>query len=260
MPGDEDPKLLALPKGGGGSDSSRTTAPWEISTHPLYIHYSDQPSAKLVSQILVEDNYMNWVQSMEMALTIKNKKGFVDGSLTRSQHNPDEQTQWDRCNTLVKTWLLGAMSKEISDSVIHCKDAAGMWLELKERFSQINTVALFQVEAAIHGCEQGTATVTSFFTKLKALWDEKDALSTFPACSCDAAPEVKKLLETQKTIKFLMGLNEDFGQIRSTIISIDPLPKLNKAYAMVLRQEKQAEARVQAIFLSHRAKLSLEKE
>ncbi|XP_024178266.1 uncharacterized protein LOC112184233 [Rosa chinensis] len=178
---------------------------------------------------------------MLMALTIKNKKGFVDGTLAKPNHKPSEQLQWERCNTLVKTWLLGAMSKDISNSVIHYKDARSMYLELKERFSQVNTVALFQVESAIHGCEQGSTSVTSFFTKLKALWDEKDSLCSFPPCSCDDAPEVKSFIEAQKTMKLLMGLNEGFAQIRSNIISLDPLPTLNKAYAMVLRQEKQVE-------------------
>jgi hypothetical protein len=105
---------------------------------------------------------------MSMALTIKNKKGFVDGTLKRPTHNPDEQQQWDRCDILVKTWLLGAISKDISGSVIHCKDARGIWLELKERFSQTNTVSLFYIENVIHDCEQSTNSVTSFFTKLKS--------------------------------------------------------------------------------------------
>ncbi|KAI4332156.1 hypothetical protein L6164_017086 [Bauhinia variegata] len=130
------------------------------------------------------------------------------------------------------------MSKENQSSVVHCKDARGMWLELQERFSQTNTVLLFNIENAIDGCEQGSSTVNSFYTKLKGLWDENDALCSFPPCTCEAAREVKTLIETQKTMKFLMGLNESFAQTRSTIIGMDPLPNLNKAYAMVLRQEK----------------------
>lgn len=219
MAGDEDKKALDSPN--KDSETSKTSTPWENANHPLFLHHSDQPGAVLVSQPLMEDNYTNWVQSMIMALTIKNKKGFVDGTLTKPTHNVDEQRQWERCNTLVKTWLLGAMSKEISGSVIHCRDARGMWLELKERFSHTNTVSLFQIENAIHDCEQGTNSITSFFTKLKALWDEKDALCGFPPCNCEAATEVKAYIETQKTMKFLMGLNESYAQTRSNIIGID---------------------------------------
>ncbi|KAM5550166.1 hypothetical protein ABKV19_001222 [Rosa sericea] len=182
MAGDEEKAVVQKPL---DQQTSKNAAPWENSNHPLFLHHSDQPGAMLVAQALVEDNYTTWEQSMLMALTIKNKKGFVDGTLAKPTHNPSEQLQWERCNTLVKTWLLGAMSKDISNSVIHCKDARSI---------------------------------------------------------CDAAPEVKSFIEAQKTMKFLMGLNEGFAQIRSNIISLDPLPTLNKAYAMVLRQEKQVEA------------------
>lgn len=120
--------------------SSRVPEPWENPNHPLFLHHSDQPGAVLVSQTLMEDNYTTWIQSMSMALTIKNKKGFVDGSIQRPTTKIEEQQQWDRCNTLVKTWLLGSMSKEIFGSVVHCKTARDMWLELHERFSHTNTV------------------------------------------------------------------------------------------------------------------------
>ncbi|XP_024171475.1 uncharacterized protein LOC112177417 [Rosa chinensis] len=221
-----------------GSETSKNSASWEKTNHPLFLHHSDQLGAVLVSQPLMEDNYINWVQSMTMELTIKNQKGFIDGTLTKPTHNLDEQRQWERYNTLVKTWLLGTMSKEISSSVIHCRDARGMWLELKECFSHRNTVSLFQIENAFHECEQGTTSVMSFSTKLKALWDEKNALCGFTR-NCEAASEVKAYIETQKTMKFFMGLNESYAQTRSNIIGMDPLPSLNKAYAAVLRHEKQ---------------------
>ncbi|XP_061996744.1 uncharacterized protein LOC133714607 [Rosa rugosa] len=244
MARDEDMKLVDK---NAASASQKVPEPWENSNHPLFLHHSDQPGAVLVSQPLMEDNYTTWVQSMSMALTIKNKKGFVDGTLNKPADNPNEQRQWDRCNTLVKTWLLGAMSKEISGSVIHCKDARGMWLELQERFSHTNTVQLFHIENAIHDCEQGTNSVTSYFTKLKGLWDEKDALCAFPPCSCDTATEVKTYMETQKTMKFLMGLSDNYATIRSNVIGMDPLPSVNKAYAMALRHEKQADRRKAAM-------------
>ncbi|KAL6193301.1 hypothetical protein ACLB2K_034385 [Fragaria x ananassa] len=220
--------------------SSNQTPAWESSNHALYLHHSDQPGAVLVSQALEEDNYVEWKQSMTSALTIKNKIGFVNGILPCPQFNEEEKTQWTRCNALVKNWLENSMSKQIRKSVVHCKDARSVWLELQERFSQTNTVNFFNIETAIHECVQEGNSVTSFFTNLKVLWDEKDALCTSTPCTCVATTEAATALETQRTMKFLMGLNDDYAAVRSTIIGIDPLPTLNKAYAMVLRQEKQA--------------------
>ena len=220
---------------------SHTLEPWEKPSHSLYIHYTDQAGAVPIPQLLMGDNYTDWTQSMTMALTIKNKKGLVDGSIKRPSHNEAEQQQWDRVDMLVKAWLLASMSKEISKSVRHCGTARAMWLELKERFSHTNTVQLFQLEKAIHDCEQGTISVNTFFTKLKALWDEKDSVCAFLACTCEAAAEIRKYMETQKTMKFFMGLNNHFALIRSNVIGLDPLPELNKAYSTALRHEKQAE-------------------
>ncbi|XP_050217232.1 uncharacterized protein LOC126668060 [Mercurialis annua] len=217
-----------------------TSEPWKDSNHPLFLHHSDQPGAILVSQQLVEDNFTTWQESMLMALTIKNKVGFVTGSLPRPTDNPTEELQWERCTVLVKTWLLGSMSKEISKSVIHFKDARGIWIELIERFSQSNIVSLFNVEKAIHDCTQGSDSVSTYFTKLKSLWDEKDALTGFLPCPCTTTDKIKVYFENQKTMQFLMGLNSDFEQVRSSIIGLDPFPAPNKAYSMVLRQEQQA--------------------
>ena len=88
----------------------RDSAPWEFSNHPLYLHHSDQPGAILVPQSLVEDNFTQWSQSMEDALKIKNKIGFINGTSQRPTiETPEEQQQWDRCDVLVKTWLRASM-------------------------------------------------------------------------------------------------------------------------------------------------------
>ncbi|KAM2897971.1 hypothetical protein COP2_007554 [Malus domestica] len=114
------------------TSSGMTSHPkWENPNHPFFLHHSDQPGAILVPHPLVEDNYNTWVQSMSMALTVKNKLGFVDGTITKpSEGNLEELQQWNRCNNLVKTWLLGSMSREISGSIINCKDARQMWTDL----------------------------------------------------------------------------------------------------------------------------------
>ena len=194
MAGDDDQKVVE--HGKSSTSSMRIPEPWENPNHPLFLHHSDQPGMVLVSQSLVEDNYIEWAQSMSMALTIKNKSGFINGSIKKPTHSVEEQQQWERCNTLVKTWLMASMSKQISGSVFHCKTARDMWLELQERFSQTNMVQLFHIENAIHECEQGTSSVTTFFTKLKSLWDEKDVLCEIPPCSCDTAKELNAYLET----------------------------------------------------------------
>lgn len=42
-----------------------------------------------------------------------------------------------------------------------------------------------------------------------------------------------------KTRKFLMGLNDEFRQIKSNILSMENLPKLNKVYQMASHEVTQ---------------------
>ena len=53
---------------------------------------------------------------------------------------------------------------------------------------------------------------------------------------------MKKILaneQRQKLITFLMHLNDEYEPVRSQILLLDPLPNVNKAYAMIQRVERQ---------------------
>lgn len=53
---------------------------------------------------------------MSMALTGKNKSGFVDGPITK----PTDPTYiaWTCCNTMILSWILHSVSKEIGTIII----------------------------------------------------------------------------------------------------------------------------------------------
>lgn len=91
-----------------------------------------------------------------------------------------------------------------------------------------------------HSSAKGIFIVTEYFTKLKELWDELNMYLVLPTCTCGAAKEFNKLLEEEKTHKFLMGLNPTkFENTRSNILQLEPLPNLNKVFAAVARDERQ---------------------
>lgn len=73
---------------------------------------------------------------MVMALTSKNKLSFLNGSLGKpSDESGTEYHGWICCNTMVTSWLLNFISKDIADSVIYIDNAVDVWTDLNERFS-----------------------------------------------------------------------------------------------------------------------------
>ncbi|KAG0468072.1 hypothetical protein HPP92_017400 [Vanilla planifolia] len=60
----------------------------------------------------------------------------------------------------------------MAEGVIHAKTAYQVWSDFKDQFSQKNAPAIFQIQKSIATISQGSMSVASYYTKLKALWDE----------------------------------------------------------------------------------------
>ena len=86
-----------------------------MPSSPYYLYAGDNSSLILVTEPLTGDNFHSWFRSMHMALTIKNKLGFVDGSVREPEDGfrSPLYAYWTRCNTVVitrmavYTWFYG---------------------------------------------------------------------------------------------------------------------------------------------------------
>ncbi|XP_022880725.1 uncharacterized protein LOC111397993 [Olea europaea var. sylvestris] len=113
---------------------------------PYYLHHSDSPCLILVSQPLTGENYTSWSSAMTIALSVKNKLGFIDESISRPEGNVDLLNSWIRNNNIVISWILNYVSKDISASIIYYESAHEIWTDLKERFQQRNGPRIFQLK------------------------------------------------------------------------------------------------------------------
>ncbi|XP_059279569.1 uncharacterized protein LOC132033581 [Lycium ferocissimum] len=168
------------------------------STNPLYFHPSDSPGMVLVNSVFDGKGYGGWRRGILIALSAKNKVGFIDGTLSQPPSSSDLSKTWTRCNDM------------ISESV------------------------------------QGNLDVASYYTKLKRLWDELDSLDITQHCNCDCTcggkSKTNKSQQDGRLIQFLMGLNDAYIGARSTLLLMSPLPSVNHAYSLLIRDEKQRES------------------
>ena len=120
---------------------------------------------------------------MTIALSVKNKLGFIDGSIPKPiGTNSSLISTWIRNNNMVISQILNSVSKEISASVIFTESAYEIWLDLKDRFQQSNGPRIFQLRRELINLHQYQNSAGIYFTKLKAIWEE---LNNFrPSCSC----------------------------------------------------------------------------
>lgn len=89
---------------------------------PLYLHANDISSGYIISVKLTgTDNYRVWSTAMKLAINTRNKTGFIDGTCTKATYASSDAlaNQWERCNSIVLSWLLNSVS--ISWSNVFCE-------------------------------------------------------------------------------------------------------------------------------------------
>ncbi|XP_074374656.1 uncharacterized protein LOC141715070 [Apium graveolens] len=101
---------------------------------------------------------------------------------------------------------------------------------------------------------QGTLSITAYFTKMRTLTDELDALTPLLTCVCVqnfCTFEVNTKLETYEQLNslslFLMGLNEAFTGVRRQMLMMNPLPTLSQDYSLLLQEESQRVAHLSTV-------------
>ncbi|XP_056697935.1 uncharacterized protein [Spinacia oleracea] len=212
-----------------------------------YLSNNDLNASKLVSIIFDGKCFNDWKRSMMIALSARNKLCFVDGSLNQPASNSANFRIWNRCNDLVISWILASLEPSIARSVLYLKTAREIWLDLGERFCQSSGPQLFSVQQKLYDLNQeDDEHISSFFTKIKLLWDQLDGLDPLPSCvctgcNCTLTQKLLKSQQDQRLIQFLMKLNEKYDHSKSTILMMTPLPTISRAYGLLLQEEQQKE-------------------
>ncbi|XP_059310192.1 uncharacterized protein LOC132061378 [Lycium ferocissimum] len=242
--------MADTPQSSEGNSSSSSAV--MDSSSPYYLHPSDSPGMNLVNFIFNGTGFAAWRRSIINSLSAKNKMSFIDGSAEIPSADTPEFKLWTRCNNMVISWLLNSLSKEIAGSVIYSKSAKDLWTDLHDRFGQSNGAQLYHLQKSLTDLVQGTADVAGYFTRIKRIWDELDALSSGEICSCNCTcggkKKVVKSKQDERLIQFLMGLNDVYAAVRSNILMMSPLPNVNLAYSLLIQDEKQREAYVNPNF------------
>ena len=81
--------------------------------HILYLHHSDNPNCNLTNEPLNGINFGQWKRSCEVALSAKNKLSFVNGTYEKPGDESPLLPLWERCNSMVISWLLHPLSLEV---------------------------------------------------------------------------------------------------------------------------------------------------
>ncbi|KAL9861058.1 putative retrotransposon gag domain, retrotransposon Copia-like protein [Arabidopsis thaliana] len=200
--------------------------------NPYFLHSSDHAGLILVSDRLTTGaDFHSWRKSTRMALNVRNKLGFIDGTILKPSDTHTDFGSWSRCNDMVATWIMNSVSKKIGQSLLFIPTAEGIWNSLMSRFKQDDAPRVYEIEQRLGNIQQGALDVSSYYTELVTLWEEyrnyvELHVCTCGKCECNAAVLWEKLQHRSRVTKFLMGLNESFESTRRHILMLKPIPSI----------------------------------
>ncbi|XP_006586460.1 uncharacterized protein [Glycine max] len=211
----------------------------------LYLHPSENPAVALVSPVLDSSNYHSWSRSMITALSAKNKVEFVNGKALEPLKSDRTYGAWSRCNNIVVSWLVHSVSISIRQSVLWMDRAEEIWNDLKSRYAQGDLLRVSELQQEASSIKQGSLSVTKYFTKLRVIWDEIENFRPDPICRCTVKctclvlTTMAQRKREDHAMQFLRGLNEQYSNIRSHVLLMDPIPTIPKIFSYVAQQERQ---------------------
>lgn len=134
---------------------------------PLCLHASDISSVPLFFfKLKGTENYRVWSCAMKLALQTKNKIGFIDCKCVKSIVDEVLSNQWERCNSVVLSWILGCVSEELYLGQVFSDNAKVVWDALKETYDKINGSVIFNVHQKINSLTQSGSTICEYYHKL----------------------------------------------------------------------------------------------
>ncbi|XP_049391483.1 uncharacterized protein LOC125855849 [Solanum stenotomum] len=214
----------------------------ENANSSLYMHPSDNSGATLVPIPFDGTGFRSWKRGVYRALSVKNKFGFVNRECKRPDLETPQYHQWERCDNIVTSWILNSLVKEIADSVEYVNDSFELWRELEDRYDQTNGAKLYQIQREINDLSQGTLDITTYYTRMKRLWEELSTLHVKTQCkcncSCGANESVFRAEQERRLIQFFIGLNETYTAVRGNILMMNLLPSLAQTFSLLVRDEK----------------------
>jgi len=72
------------------------------------------------------------------------------------------------------SWLINSVEPEIFKSILWFDTTSEIWKELKDPFYQGDVFRISNIQEEIYKLKRGGCSISSYYTKLKKLWQELD--------------------------------------------------------------------------------------
>ena len=202
---------------------------------------SHSHSVQITTICLNENNFLKWSQFVQMYIRGRGKIGYLTDNTKEPTKMDHSYATWDVENSMIMAWLVNSMEGVISSNYMCFHPTAkALWDNIIQMYSNLgNQSQIYELQLKLGNNCQGENSVTKYFNVLRGLWQDLDLFNDYEWKNTDDCNYFKKVVESSQIIKFLVGLNVEFDEVRDRIIGRQPLTYLGEVLSEVRREESR---------------------
>ncbi|KAF3782455.1 hypothetical protein EJ110_NYTH34258 [Nymphaea thermarum] len=174
-------------------------------------------------------NYEMWAMQMKRTLIAHDNEHLI--LEPKPVQKVGKYTTWFKDNSLVMVWIVGTLSQDIANEVLHKESAKDMWDSLAATYSQArNETRIMQLHHDIHQMRQDGRPLHTYYSSLKSMFERLN--SYFPACKCEQQKAYRDMLMVGV---FLSGLDLVYESAKNQMLTSPSIPPIDEAYNRLSR-------------------------
>ena len=116
---------------------------------------------------------------------------------------------------MIMTWLVSYMVDDIGANYLYYSTTKELWDSVYHMYFDLeNQSQVYELQLKLGEVKQEIYLVTKYFNVLKCLWQELDMYNEYEWKSSKECEHNKKMVESNRIYKFLVGLNVKFDEVR----------------------------------------------
>ncbi|KAF3773180.1 putative vacuolar sorting-associated protein 13B [Nymphaea thermarum] len=176
-----------------------------------------------------EGNYEMWAMQVKRTLIAHDNEHLI--LEPEPVQKVGKYTTWFKDNSLVMVWIVGTLSQEIANEVLHKENANDMWNSLAATYSQArNETRIMQLHHDIHQMRQDGRPLHTYYSSLKSMFERLN--SYFPACKCEQQKAHRDMLMVGV---FLSGLDSVYESAKNQMLTSPSIPPIDETYSRLSR-------------------------
>ncbi|KAF3774332.1 hypothetical protein EJ110_NYTH51987 [Nymphaea thermarum] len=174
-------------------------------------------------------NYEMWAMQVKRTLIAHDKEHLI--LEPEPVQKVGKYVTWFKDNSLVMVWIVGTLSQDIANEVLHKESAKDMWDSLAATYSQArNETRIMQLHHDIHHMRQDGRPLHTYYFSLKSMFERLN--SYFPACKCEQQKTYRDMLMVGV---FLSGLDSVYESAKNQMLTSPSIPPIDEAYSRLSR-------------------------